>query len=72
MALSLYVAFRGSDTARVFVGLLTLSLLGSLLALQWSHPWHGEPPASWQEMPVPLLLTMIAAVTLGTILDTSP
>jgi hypothetical protein len=72
MALATFVAFTGTDTARLLVAALTLSMLGCLLRLQWSHPWNGAEPAGLGEMPVPLLVGLIGVVAAGTLLDTSP
>lgn len=72
MALAVYVAFTGNDTARLLVAVLTLSMLGCLLRLQWSHPWTGAEPTGLGEMPVPLLVGLIGVVAAGTLLDTSP
>lgn len=66
------MAFTGTDTARLLVAGLTLSMLGCLLRLQWSHPWTGAGPAEMGEMPVPLLVGLIGVVAVGTLLDTSP
>ena len=64
-------AFNDVKTIKKVVFALYVAFMGFAAAVQYTHPWTGSPPASFFEMPMPVMLVGLAAVSIGYAFDNS-
>ena len=59
----------GDAKVKKAVTAIYVAWLGTVVGVQYTHPWTGSVPDSLMEMPFPLVYAMITMVSIGIYLD---
>jgi hypothetical protein len=67
--MAMAVAFLGEGAVKKAVTGIYLVWISMIAIVQYTHPWTGNPPESFMDMPMPLVLVILGLCALGLFLE---